>query len=78
MPSDSVYVGRPSRWGNPFPIGVAPGRYTGEASLRLFRMYAGDSRRGADWLEPLRGKTLVCWCPLDRLCHADVLAELLA
>lgn len=24
----------------------------------------------------LRGKQLGCWCPLDRPCHADVLAEL--
>jgi hypothetical protein len=26
----------------------------------------------------LRGKTLVCWCPLDQPCHADVLLELAA
>lgn len=24
----------------------------------------------------LRGKDLVCWCPLDHPCHADVLLEL--
>ena len=30
----------------------------------------------ADWLEPLRGHDLVCWCPLDQPCHADVLLEL--
>ena len=24
----------------------------------------------------LRGKNLVCWCPLDRPCHADVLLEI--
>ena len=29
-------------------------------------------------LEVLRGKDLVCWCPLDQPCHADVLLELLA
>lgn len=26
-------------------------------------------------LEPLRGKHLACWCPLDQPCHADVLLE---
>ena len=26
----------------------------------------------------LRGKDLVCWCPLDQPCHADVLLELAA
>jgi hypothetical protein len=28
------------------------------------------------WLAPLRGHDLVCWCPLDQPCHADVLLEL--
>lgn len=27
-------------------------------------------------VEPLRGHDLVCWCPLDQPCHADVLLEL--
>lgn len=26
----------------------------------------------------LRGKDLVCWCPLDQPCHADVLLEIVA
>lgn len=30
------------------------------------------------WLDPLRGKDLACFCPLDQPCHADVLLELLA
>lgn len=24
----------------------------------------------------LRGKNLMCWCPLDQPCHADVLLEI--
>lgn len=27
-------------------------------------------------LDRLRGRDLVCWCPLDSPCHADVLLEL--
>ena len=27
-------------------------------------------------LPRLRGRDLVCWCPLDQPCHADVLLEL--
>lgn len=27
-------------------------------------------------LSQIRGKQLACWCPLDRPCHADVLAAL--
>lgn len=30
-----------------------------------------------DWLAPLRGRDLACWCPVDaKWCHADVLLEL--
>ena len=29
-----------------------------------------------DWLRPLRGRSLACWCRLDRPCHADVLLEI--
>jgi hypothetical protein len=29
-----------------------------------------------EFFEPLRGRDLACWCPLDQPCHADVLLEL--
>lgn len=29
-----------------------------------------------DWVKPLKGRDLACWCPLDQPCHADVLLEL--
>lgn len=29
-----------------------------------------------EFLGPLRGKDLACWCPLDQPCHADVLLKL--
>lgn len=29
-----------------------------------------------NYLGPLRGKNLACWCPLDQPCHADVLLEM--
>jgi hypothetical protein len=29
-----------------------------------------------DLLPSLRGHDLACWCPVDKLCHADVLLEL--
>ncbi len=32
--------------------------------------YAAEARR------ILHGHDLACWCPLDQLCHADVLLEL--
>lgn len=33
-------------------------------------------RPGPDELFELRGKNLMCFCPLDQPCHADVLLEL--
>jgi hypothetical protein len=73
MPENAVYVGRPTRWGNPFKVSV----YGLEESLRLFRKYLEARLRvEPDFLEPLRGKDLACWCPLDRPCHADILLEL--
>ncbi len=30
-----------------------------------------------DWLEPLRGKDLLCFCPEGEACHGDVLLELI-
>ncbi len=75
MPKDAIYVGRPTRWGNPFVV-------AGE----IFREYAMKRMaEDPEWLAPLRGHDLVCWCPLvDRegrpywkgRCHADVLLEL--
>ena len=79
MPEGAVYVGRPSRWGNPIPIEPtgqfdAAGRAQYVASLTRAELSA--IRR------ELRGKTLACWCPLTypdgtpRPCHADVLLEI--
>jgi hypothetical protein len=83
MPPDTVYVGRPTRWGNPFQFGPAPlWRYTREEAVALYRIWAAERAHDAflagwDWLEPLRGRRLACWCPLEKACHVDVLLELL-
>ena len=69
MPEGAVYVGRPTKWGNPYRV---EGRGRAEA-VELFRRNFFYS--GLDATE-LRGKDLVCWCPLDEPCHADVLLEL--
>ena len=78
MPEGAIYVGRPSRWGNPFRIG-APDRFSNvssvEESVRLFRALITAVPDRFD-VAPLRGHDLVCWCPLDQPCHADVLLEL--
>lgn len=68
----AVYVGRPSRWGNPFRIGRDGTR--GEVVAK----YEGWLRTQPALLAALpalRGRDLSCWCaPLP--CHADVLLRL--
>ena len=83
IPSNAVYVGRPSKWGNPFTIGRDGTRL--EVIERYRRFIEGEllyqdtyamSNNPNDILDisELRGKDLVCWCaPLP--CHADVLME---
>lgn len=87
MPPNTVYVGRPSWWGNPFAVGKiwkhqgAKTFYVTEPShaVQLFREYLkGLKAAQPNWenlIAQLRGKDLACWCPLDQPCHADVLLE---
>jgi hypothetical protein len=83
MPEGAVYVGRGSAWGNKYRLGANPwyGEFVtirdGETLVKLFQNYAEPlAVAKPGWLAPLRGKDLVCWCPLDQPCHADVLLEL--
>jgi len=70
-PGGPIYVGRPTKWGNPF-------RASEVGRARAIEAYRGHLLASptlmAD-LHELRGRDLVCWCaPLP--CHADVLLEL--
>ncbi len=79
MPENSVYVGRPTVWGNPFVVGsdlIGGGKLTVEKSVALYRQYAREAFNERDLRACLRGKNLAYWCPLDQPCHADILLEL--
>jgi hypothetical protein len=83
MPPNTVYVGRPTKWGNPYVVGHiifnnAGDCITAELAVEMYERYLRFSikRRGGDFLNALRGKDLACWCPLDSPCHADVLLRL--
>lgn len=69
---DQVYIGRPSKWGNPFVIGRDGTR---EEVVAKYREWIKDQPELLAALPELRGKVLACHCkPLA--CHGDVLAEL--
>jgi hypothetical protein len=67
-----VYIGRPSKWGNPFVIGRDGSRADVIAKYRAW-IVAQPALMNA--LDELGGRDLICWCaPLA--CHGDVLIEL--
>jgi len=70
--SYDVYIGRPSKWGNPFAIGEDGDREEVVAKYR--RWILGQVSLLRD-LGEIEGKTLGCWCK-PNLCHGDILAEL--
>ena len=88
MPENTVYVGRGSKWGNPFKAGenkamqrsdgVCVFFYSGntEAAVANFRVIYNNDNSRADVRAALAGKNLACWCPIDQPCHADVLLEI--
>lgn len=77
-----VYIGRPSKWGNPFSYKEGTlAKYKVKdrnESIESFRKYIteGEGKHLLNDLHELKGKTLGCFCkPLK--CHGDVLKELI-
>lgn len=76
MPPNTVYVGRPSKFGNMFKIEKG-----GDSPAQAVEKYKQFTERLSDSairhiITKLKGKNLACWCPLDNPCHADILLEL--
>jgi len=68
----ATYVGRPSKWGNPFKIGRDGTR---EQVIAKYREWLLENEELLEALPELTGKDLYCFCsPLP--CHGDVLLEL--
>ncbi len=68
---DDVYIGRPSKWGNPFVIGKDGNRAD---VISKYRNWLLSQPHLMSDVKSLKGKTLVCWCK-PAACHGDVLAE---
>lgn len=89
-PEGAVYVGRPSKWGNPFSVlpHITPGTRVGggmgyfavatlDDAIECFKeMFIAKPSLLVEVVAELNGKDLMCWCPLDQPCHADVLLEI--
>jgi len=68
-----IYIGRPSKWGNPFREGKDGTR---KEVINKYRKYILSNKELLDSLGELEGKTLGCWCK-PKACHGDVLIELI-
>jgi hypothetical protein len=78
-----VYIGRPSKWGNPFTH-ISDNKTLAkyivkdrETAIAMYREWLtnGEGKHLLADLHELKGKTLGCWCkPMS--CHGDVLTEL--
>lgn len=80
--SYDVYIGRPSKWGNPFVISKDSSR---EEVVKKYREWllgqrSAPGNRARPTLEEakkeLKGKVLGCWCS-PKICHGDVLVQFL-
>ena len=76
-----VYVGRGSKWGNPFSHKPSPriyGKYLARSREEAIEKYAEwirTQRHLMAALPELKGKVLGCWCK-PKPCHGDILLAL--
>jgi|SRR3990167_892934 len=82
MPANTIYVGRPTKWGNRFKVktdkhGI---KHTAQEAVDNFKDFVFDADGNYPLLmtirEELKGKNLVCWCSLNQPCHADILLRI--
>ena len=70
-----VYIGRPSKWGNPFKVGKDGKR--GEC-IELYKKWLQQPEQEkllSEVEQELKGKVLGCWCDPNP-CHGNILAEI--
>lgn len=72
-PFDAVYIGRGSKYGNPFSIDA---NNTREEVIKEYREWIQNQPELlADIKKNLPGKDLVCYC-FPQPCHGDVILEI--
>lgn len=74
-----VYIGRPSKWGNPFSHKdgtIAEWKVaTREDAVQMYEAYLRSMPDLLEELKELKGKTLGCWCA-PKSCHGDIIIKL--
>jgi hypothetical protein len=72
VPADAVYIGRGSKWGNPFRIGRDGDR---AAVIVMYERWLADQHHLLRALDELCSRDLICFCA-PRACHGDLLLRL--
>jgi hypothetical protein len=73
-----VYIGRPSRWGNPYTFKkgtIAEFVVPKDEVIPRYEAWLKQQPELMASLHELKGKTLGCWCK-PAACHGDILARL--
>lgn len=72
LPANTVVVSRPSKYSNPYVVGVhAPDNAT---AVRMYTDYlAANPELVEEARRELAGRNLGCWCAPSQACHADPL-----
>jgi hypothetical protein len=79
-----VFIGRPSKWGNPFSIGMDGNR---QEVLEMYERWLNgeiEAPKHHHWYVPptkeeiltLKGKILGCFCK-PKACHGDILLKII-
>lgn len=67
-----IYIGRGTKWGNPFKIGKDGTR---KEVIDKYKDYILNNDELLSCIHELKDKTLGCWC-YPKSCHGDVLKEI--
>jgi len=70
--ANDIYIGRGSKWGNPFVIGRDGSR---ELVIAKYKEYILNKPELMEDIKSLKNKNLVCFCS-PKACHGDVIKEL--
>lgn len=70
--SPDIYIGRNSKWGNPFIIGKDGSR---EEVIEKYKNYILNKPELLKDLPELKDKVLGCFCK-PKACHGDILVQL--
>lgn len=68
--AEGVYIGRPSKWGNPFVIGKNLDRSQAVAKFEEWIRTQPELMAAAK--RELKGQNLICWC-VPFACHGHAL-----